>query len=149
KIARPVATIMRLPSSALSVCNPRAFSRSCRKSRILSSRVKWCETHGPTGVSKQVRNVHGCAFVAHALLRNASTQVSTLGSIRQCRPTYTGHVKRRVQSALTIFAAFTAVGLLFFGYRYLEYVANREKVSPWEPFINEVLTGAWMAALLF
>jgi len=39
--------------------------------------------------------------------------------------------------------------LMFFGYRYLEYVANREPVSPLEPFINEVLTGAWMAALLF
>jgi signal transduction histidine kinase len=62
---------------------------------------------------------------------------------------YTGRVKRRLQSALTIFAAFTAVGLLFFGYRYLEYVANREPVSPWEPFVNELLTGAWMAALLF
>ena len=61
------------------------------------------------------------------------------------RPEYTGPVKR----ALTIFAAFTAVGLLFFGYRYLEYVANREQVSPWEPFLNEVVTGAWMAALLF
>jgi two-component sensor histidine kinase len=47
------------------------------------------------------------------------------------------------------FAWFTALGLLFFGYRYLEYVANRETVSPLEPFINEVLTGAWMAALLF
>jgi quinoprotein glucose dehydrogenase len=50
---------------------------------------------------------------------------------------------------LVIFAYFTAVGLMFFGYRYLEYVANREAVSPLEPFINEVLTGAWMAALLF
>jgi len=38
---------------------------------------------------------------------------------------------------------------MFFGYHYLEYVANREHVSPLEPFINEVLTGAWMAALLF
>jgi two-component sensor histidine kinase len=58
-------------------------------------------------------------------------------------------VRRRLQSALTIFAWFTAIGLLFFGYRYLEYVANREPVSPLEPFINEVLTGAWMAGLLF
>jgi two-component system, LytTR family, sensor kinase len=58
-------------------------------------------------------------------------------------------VKRRIQSGLTILAYFTAVGLLFFGYRYLEFVANREPVSPLEPFINEVLTGAWMAALLF
>ena len=58
-------------------------------------------------------------------------------------------MKRRLQNGLTIFAYFTAVGLLFFGYRYLEFVANREPVSPFEPFINEVLTGAWMAALLF
>jgi two-component sensor histidine kinase len=58
-------------------------------------------------------------------------------------------VRRRLKSALTIFAAFTAIGLLFFGYRYLEYVANREPVSPLEPLINELLTGAWMAALLF
>jgi two-component system LytT family sensor kinase len=50
---------------------------------------------------------------------------------------------------LTIFGYFTAVGLLFFGYRYLEFVSNRETVSPLEPFINEVMTGAWMAALLF
>ena len=58
-------------------------------------------------------------------------------------------MKRRLQSALTIFAWFTAVGLLFFGYRYLEYVANREPISPLEPLINELFTGAWMAALLF
>ena len=56
---------------------------------------------------------------------------------------------RRLQSGLTIFGYFTAVGLMFFGYRYLESVANREAVSPLEPFINEVVTGAWMAALLF
>jgi two-component system, LytTR family, sensor kinase len=58
-------------------------------------------------------------------------------------------VKRRLKSGLTVFGYFTAVGLMFFGYRYLEYVANREPVSPLEPFINEVVTGAWMAALLF
>jgi two-component sensor histidine kinase len=58
-------------------------------------------------------------------------------------------VKRRLKAGLTVFGYFTAVGLMFFGYRYLEYVANREPVSPLEPFINEVVTGAWMAALLF
>jgi two-component sensor histidine kinase len=62
---------------------------------------------------------------------------------------YTCFVNRRLRTGLTIFGYFTAVGLLFFGYRYLEYVANREPVSPLEPFINEVLTGAWMAAVLF
>jgi sensor histidine kinase YesM len=58
-------------------------------------------------------------------------------------------VQRRLRSGLTVFGYFTAVGLSLFGYRYLETVATRETVSPLEPFINEVLTGAWMAALLF
>ncbi len=48
-----------------------------------------------------------------------------------------------------VFSYFTSVGLLLFGYRYLEYVASRRAVSPLEPFLNEVVTGAWMAALLF
>ena len=39
--------------------------------------------------------------------------------------------------------------MLFFGYRYLEYVANRESVSPLKPLINELITGSWTAALLF
>lgn len=56
---------------------------------------------------------------------------------------------RRLKSGLTVFAYFTAVGLMLFGYRYLEYVANRKAVSPLEPLINELLTGAWTAALLF
>jgi two-component sensor histidine kinase len=55
----------------------------------------------------------------------------------------------RVRSGLTVFAYFSAVGLALFGYHYLEAVAMREAVSPLEPFINEVVTGAWMAALLF
>ena len=50
---------------------------------------------------------------------------------------------------LTVFAYFTAIGLLFFGYHFLGSVANRETVSPLEPLIDEVVTGAWMAALLF
>jgi two-component sensor histidine kinase len=58
-------------------------------------------------------------------------------------------VARRLQSGLTIFAYFTAAGLLFFGYRYLETVASRESVPALAPFLNEVVTGAWMAALLF
>jgi len=63
---------------------------------------------------------------------------------------YTGlFVKQRLRSGLTIFAYFTAIGLLLWGYRYLEYAANRVQVSPIGPFINEVVTGAWMAALLF
>ena len=57
-------------------------------------------------------------------------------------------MRRRIRSGLTIFAYFTALGLLFFGYRYLEYVSNREHVLWMGPFINEVFTGAWMAALL-
>src|SRR5215831_2344301 len=75
--------------------------------------------------------------------------VKTAEKRARLRAKYTDAVKRRFKSALTIFAAFTAIGLLFFGYRYLEYVANRETVSPLEPFVNEVPTGAWMAALLF
>jgi signal transduction histidine kinase len=62
---------------------------------------------------------------------------------------YTDSVNRRLSSGLTIFGYFTAIGLLFFGYRYLEYVANREYVSPLDPLTNELFTGAWMAALLF
>jgi two-component sensor histidine kinase len=62
---------------------------------------------------------------------------------------YTDAVRRRLRSGLTIFGFFTAAGLLLFGYRYLEYVANRETVSPWDPFINEVASGAWTGALLF
>jgi two-component system, LytTR family, sensor kinase len=58
-------------------------------------------------------------------------------------------VPRRLRSGLTIFGYFTAIGLLFSGYRYLEYVSNREPVSPLDPLINELFTGAWMAALLF
>jgi hypothetical protein len=50
---------------------------------------------------------------------------------------------------LTVFAYFTAVGLSFFGYRYFEAVATRGHASAAAPFIDEVLTGAWMAALLF
>ena len=58
-------------------------------------------------------------------------------------------VRRRIQSGAAIFAYFTAIGLLFFGYRYLESVANGESKAIVEPFINELITGAWMAALLF
>jgi len=58
-------------------------------------------------------------------------------------------LKRRLHSGLIIFGYFTAIGLLLFGYRYLEYVSNRERVSPFDPLINELFTGAWMAALLF
>jgi two-component system LytT family sensor kinase len=58
-------------------------------------------------------------------------------------------VKRRLKSGLTVFAYFTAVGLLLFGYRFLGSVATREAVSPLRPLIDEVFTGAWMAALLF
>lgn len=58
-------------------------------------------------------------------------------------------MNRRVASALTVFAYFTAIGLLFFGYHFLEVIASGRFVSPLEPLINELFTGAWMAALLF
>lgn len=50
---------------------------------------------------------------------------------------------------MTIFGYFTAIGLLFFGYRYVEYMVSREHVTPLDPLTNELFTGAWMAALLF
>jgi two-component system, LytTR family, sensor kinase len=53
-----------------------------------------------------------------------------------------------VRSAFSVVALFSAVGLSFSLYRYLDYVANRERISFWEPFIWE-MTGAWFAALLF
>src|SRR5262245_17535360 len=65
----------------------------------------------------------------------------------RCR--YTAGVQGRLRPAVTIFAYFTAIGLLFFGYRYFESIASREGISPLEPLINELFTGAWMAAVLF
>jgi two-component system LytT family sensor kinase len=58
-------------------------------------------------------------------------------------------VKQRLRSGLTVFAWFTAIGLLLSGYRYLEFAANRERVSPLGPLTNELISGAWTAALLF
>jgi two-component system, LytTR family, sensor kinase len=58
-------------------------------------------------------------------------------------------VSRRLRSGLTIFAYFTAIGLFLFCYRYLEYLSNGVRVSPLAPLINELITGAWMAGLLF
>jgi two-component system, LytTR family, sensor kinase len=49
---------------------------------------------------------------------------------------------------MRVLAYFTAVGVLFFGYHYLGYVAKHESVSPLALFIDE-LSGAWMAAVLF
>jgi two-component system, LytTR family, sensor kinase len=48
-----------------------------------------------------------------------------------------------------VFAYFTAAGLLLFGYHYFGCLANGEAISPLAPFVDEVLTGAWMAAVLF
>lgn len=58
-------------------------------------------------------------------------------------------MNRRLFTGLVVFGYFTAVGLLLFGYRYLEYVSNRKAVSPLSPLIDELLTGAWLSALLF
>jgi len=55
----------------------------------------------------------------------------------------------RLRSGLRIWGYFTAIGLLLFGYRYLEHVSVGEAVSPWDPLINELFTGAWAGALLF
>ena len=55
----------------------------------------------------------------------------------------------RLRSGLRIWGYFTAIGALLFGYRYFEYVSNGEAISPLEPLINELITAAWVAALLF
>lgn len=55
---------------------------------------------------------------------------------------------RRVRSGLTIFGFFTAIGLLLFAYRYLDYAARNRPIPVLVPLIEE-LTGAWMAALPF
>ncbi len=52
-------------------------------------------------------------------------------------------------SALAVFGYFTAVGLLLFGYRYFEGVASRARMPVMEPLVNELISGAWTAALLF
>jgi two-component system LytT family sensor kinase len=57
-------------------------------------------------------------------------------------------VERKLRSALNIFAIFTAIGLLLFAYKYLDYAARHRYVPMLEPLIEE-LTGAWMAAIPF
>ena len=59
---------------------------------------------------------------------------------------YTNVVPRRLRSALTAFGFFTAIGLLLFAYRYLDYAARNHPIPVLVPLIEE-LTGAWMAAL--
>jgi two-component system LytT family sensor kinase len=61
---------------------------------------------------------------------------------------YTMAVGRRLRSGLTIFGFFTAVGLSFFWYKYLDVAARGGHVRFAEPLVEE-LTGAWMAAILF
>jgi two-component system LytT family sensor kinase len=56
-------------------------------------------------------------------------------------------MKRRTQFAL-IFGAYTGIGLLWFFYRYMNFVVREEHVSPWIPLIEE-LTGAYGGAVLF
>ncbi len=58
-------------------------------------------------------------------------------------------MKQRLQNALIVFGYFTAIGVLLTGYRYLEYTSNRKHVSLLDPLISELITGAWMGALLF
>ncbi|MBI4905541.1 MAG: histidine kinase [Acidobacteria bacterium] len=58
-------------------------------------------------------------------------------------------MQRRLTAGLPVFAYFTAVGLLLFGYRYFERVASRTPVSMVEQLVNELVTGAWTAALLY
>ncbi len=63
-------------------------------------------------------------------------------------PAYTGFVPPRLRSGLKVFVFFTATGISLSFYRYLDFVANGEHISFWEPAIWEI-TGAWFAALLF
>ncbi len=58
-------------------------------------------------------------------------------------------MRERLWAAGRIVGYFTAVGLLLFGYHYFGCLADGNRVSPLAPFIDEVPTGAWMAALLF
>src|SRR5215472_9675444 len=76
--------------------------------------------------------------------RPATQLCSPVGGLRN----YTEPVSPRFRQTLTAFGFFTATGLLMFTYRYLEYRASRQNVSPWFPFIDQ-MTGAWLAALLF
>ncbi len=58
-------------------------------------------------------------------------------------------MQRKVRSALIVWAYFTAIGLSLFAYRYFEAVANRANTFALQAFVDEVLTAAWGAALLF
>jgi len=57
-------------------------------------------------------------------------------------------VTARLRSGLATFGFFSAIGLSLTFYQYLNFVANREPISFWEPLTWE-MTGAWFAALLF
>jgi two-component system LytT family sensor kinase len=58
-------------------------------------------------------------------------------------------VRQRISNGLIVFAFFTAVGFLLFGYRYLESLATRQTVSPLPVLIDQLVTGSWLAAALF
>lgn len=54
---------------------------------------------------------------------------------------------RRLRTGALWFGLATAVGLMLFLYRFLDFVARGNPVSPLEPLIEE-MTGAWAAVLL-
>ncbi|HYP07785.1 MAG TPA: histidine kinase [Bryobacteraceae bacterium] len=58
-------------------------------------------------------------------------------------------MRERIVAAAKVFAFFTAGGLLLFAYRYLETIATRHPVSPVGPLVDQLVTGSWMAALLY
>ena len=57
-------------------------------------------------------------------------------------------MKRNWTGAAATFLLFTTIGLLFFAYKYLDFVARAQSTSIRAPLIEE-LTGAYVAALLF
>ena len=57
-------------------------------------------------------------------------------------------MRGKLSKGLTIFGLFTAVGLLLFGYRFLDYAARANRINFEVPLVEE-LTGAWAAALLY
>ena len=56
--------------------------------------------------------------------------------------------KSKLHNARTIFLISTALGLLMFGYRYLDFAAHDQSIPFGVPLIEQ-LTGAWAAGLLF
>ncbi len=57
-------------------------------------------------------------------------------------------MRGKLSNALIIFGLFTAIGLLMFAYRYLDFAARGNQINILVPLLEE-MTGAWTAALLY